>query len=72
MFGPKPAIPFTTADLFDANLKRPFSSIAEMDEEQRNVRVWGGVHFRNSLEVGHDMGKKIAAYLVNNSFKPVR
>jgi len=26
----------------------------------------------NSLEVGHDMGKKIAVYLVNNSFKPVR
>ena len=43
-----------------------------MDEEQNNVRVWGGIHFRNSLEVGYDMGKKIAVYLVNNSFKPVR
>jgi hypothetical protein len=49
VFGPKPAIPFTTADLFDPNLKRQFNSIAEMDEEHRNVRVWGGIHFRNSL-----------------------
>ena len=67
-----PAIPFTTADLFDPNLKREFNSIAEMDEEHRNVRVWGGIHFRNSLDVGYDMGKKIAAHLVDNSLKPAR
>jgi hypothetical protein len=70
VFGPKPAIPLTTADLFDPNLKRQFNSIAEMDEEHRNVRVWGGIHFRNSLDVGYDMGKKVAAYLVGNSLKP--
>lgn len=71
VFGPKPAIPFTTTDLFDPNLKRQFNSIAEMDEEHKNVRVWGGIHFRNSLEVGYDMGKKIAAYLIDNSLKLV-
>ncbi len=72
VFGPQPAVPFTTPDLFDPNLKRQFNSIAEMDEEHKNVRVWGGIHFRNSLEVGYDMGKKIAAYLIANSLKPVR
>ena len=72
VFGPKPAIPFTTTDLFDPNLKRSFKSISEMDEEHGNVRVWGGIHFRNSLEVGHDMGRKIGVYLINNSFKSVR
>jgi hypothetical protein len=70
VFGPKPAIPFTTADLFDPNLKRQFNNIAELDEEHRNVRIWGGIHFRNSLDVGYDMGKKIAAYLVDTSLKP--
>ena len=69
VLGSKP-VPFTTTDLFDANLKRPFNSIAEMDEEHKNVRVWGGIHFRNSLNVGYDMGKKIATYLVSNSIKP--
>jgi hypothetical protein len=39
-------------------------------EEHRKVRIWGGIHFRNSLEVGEDMGKKIAAYLIDNSLKP--
>jgi hypothetical protein len=53
VFGPRPAIPFTTADLFDPNLKRPFNRIAEMDEEHKNVRVWGGIiseiHWRSAM-----------------------
>jgi hypothetical protein len=72
VFGAKPAIPFTTTDLFDPNLKRPFNSIAAMADEHANVRIWGGIHFRNSLEVGYDMGRKIAEYLIANSLKPVR
>ena len=31
------------------------------------MRIWGGIHFRNSLDVGYDMGQKIAAYLIDNS-----
>jgi hypothetical protein len=70
VFGPKPAIPFTATDLVDPNLRRQFNNIAEMDQEHSNVRIWGGIHFRNSLEVGNDMGKTIAAYLIDNSLKP--
>jgi hypothetical protein len=36
------------------------------------VRIWGGIHFRNSLEVGDSMGRKIAADLIANYLKPVR
>ena len=43
-----------------------------MAEEHINVRIWGGIHFRNSLEVGNDMGKRIAAYLVENAIKSAR
>ena len=48
-------------DFADPKLKREFSSIAQMADEQTNVRIWGGIHFRNSLEVGEDMGRKIGA-----------
>ena len=41
-----------------------------MAGEHANVRVWGGIHLRNSLQVGEDMGKKIAAYLVDHSLRP--
>ena len=47
-------------------------TLAQLAAEHNDVRVWGGVHFRNSLEVGEDMGRKIAAYLVENALKPAR
>jgi hypothetical protein len=72
VLGPQPAIPFTTADLMDPRLTRQFVSLAQMVEEHKNVRIWGGIHFRNSLDVGYDMGTKIGAYLVDNALTPVR
>jgi hypothetical protein len=72
LFGPNPAIPVVAADLSDPKLTRQFKSIAELSDEQKNVRIWGGIHFRNSLDVGEDMGRKSAAYLVENSLQPVR
>jgi len=43
-----------------------------MADEHQNVRVWGGIRFRNSLEVGEEMGRKIAAYLIDTALKPAR
>jgi len=56
----------------DAKLQRRFTSIAHMAEEIRLGRIWAGVHFRNSLEVSEDMGRKIAAYLIENALQPAR
>jgi hypothetical protein len=72
VFGPKPAIPVTVTDLADPKVKREYDGIATLADEHMNVRVWGGIHFRNSLEIGEEMGKRIAAYLVEASLKPVR
>jgi hypothetical protein len=72
VFGPNLAVPFTVNDLADPKIKRNYKSIAEMANEHSNMRVWGGIHFRNSLEVGEDMGKKIATYLVENSLQPAQ
>ena len=44
MFGPVKAIPFTATDVRDPKRTRQFASLADMAEEQKNVRVWGGVH----------------------------
>ena len=72
VFGPGLSIPFTAADIADPKKTRTLNSIAQMAEEHGNVRIWGGIHFRNSLEVASEMGKKIAAYVVENSNKPTR
>ncbi len=71
VFGNGPAS-FTATDIFDPKLQRSFTSIAQMAEEQKAVRVWGGIHFRNSLEVGEAMGRKIADHLVSNYLKPTQ
>jgi hypothetical protein len=72
VFGPQPPIPFMATDLLDPKLTRQFTTIAQLAEEHKEVRIWGGIHFRNSLEVGYDMGKKIAAYLVDTVITPTR
>jgi hypothetical protein len=63
---------FVATDIVDARLSRQFASFAQMDLEHKEVRIWGGIHFRNSLDVGDEMGKKIAAHLVANYLKPTR
>lgn len=70
MIGPNAAMPITVADLADPSIKRSYKNIAELANEHLNVRVWGGIHFRNSLQVGEGMGKKLAAYLISTAFKP--
>src|SRR5260221_549702 len=63
---------FTATDSVDARLQRRFDSPAQMALEHKEVRVWGGIHFRSSLEVGDSMGLKIVNHLVANYLKPTR
>ena len=63
---------FTITDAGDARLQRRFDSPAQMAEEHKEVRVWGGIHFRNSLSVGDTMGRKLADYLLASTIKPAR
>jgi hypothetical protein len=63
---------FTATDTSDARLSRKFDSFAQMAQEHEEVRIWGGIHFRNSLEVGDAMGRKIAEHLMANYMKPMR
>jgi hypothetical protein len=72
VFGPQPALPVTATDLMDPTRTRSFNSIAQMAAEHKDVRIWGGIHFRNSLDVGEDMGRKIAAYLIDHTLTPAR
>jgi hypothetical protein len=72
VFGSGKAIPFTATDVRDAKRTRQFASLADMAEEQKNVRVWGGVHYRFAIRTSEDVGRKVAAYMIENTLKPVR
>ena len=72
VFGPGMAARIVVTDSADPKITRQFESIAAVTEETRLVRVWGGIHFRNTLEVSDAMGREVAAYLAANSIRPVR
>jgi hypothetical protein len=72
VFGPLKAIPFTATDVRDPKRTRQFASLADMAEEQKNVRVWGGVHYRFAIRTSEEVGPKVAANMIENTLKPVR
>jgi len=72
VFGALKAIPFTATDVRDPKRTRQFAGIAGMAEEQKNVRVWGGVHYRFAIRASEDVAPKAAAYLIESTLKPVR
>ena len=50
---------------------RNYSSVNEIHAEEGNARVWGGMHFRNSTEVGTAVGSKVGKYTATHLLKPV-
>lgn len=49
---------------------RTYGSISAACEEVGLSRVWGGIHYRASCNVGRDLGAAISAYVVGNFLRP--
>jgi hypothetical protein len=50
---------------------RHFDTVADLDREIVNARVWIGFHYRNSAEVGVDLGKDVAKWTMQRYFGSV-
>ena len=48
---------------------RHYTSVAEIHAEEGNARVWGGMHWRNSTEVGTAVGSKVGKYTATHLLK---
>lgn len=48
---------------------RRYSNVAEIHAEEGNARVWGGMHWRNSTEVGTALGSKVGKYTATHLLK---
>ena len=64
--------PFSLTSPTAPGVTRKFSRLSDYVSESVNARVYDGVHYRTSGEVGAAMGRKIAEYTVQNYLKPVR
>jgi hypothetical protein len=49
---------------------RKWDRLSDVSREVSNARIWSGVHYRNSAEVGARMGKQVADYAVANYLQP--
>ncbi|MGZ5618635.1 MAG: vanadium-dependent haloperoxidase [Usitatibacter sp.] len=68
--GEVPAI--TMASPTAPGVTRRWTRIADYVEEVDNARIWGGIHYRNSTQVGEAMGRKIGVLAVKSVLTPVK
>ncbi len=57
--GDTPAPTLTTTSYTAGDVARSWTSIDAFVDEVSNARIWDGVHFRNSTEVGKAMGRQV-------------
>lgn len=49
---------------------RNYTSVHEVHVEEWNARVWGGMHWRNSIEGGYRGRKRVGKYTATHLMKP--
>ena len=50
---------------------RNYTSVNEIHDEEGNARVWGGMHWRHSSEVGTRVGSRVGRYTATHLLKPL-
>ena len=53
------------------NTTHHFERTDDLVQETGDARVWGGMHFRTSTEIGANLGKDVAKWVVKNAFTPL-
>lgn len=59
----------TVADISPAGMTHSYESIQDMTDDSY-ARIWGGMHFRSSVNDGRTQGENIAAWVVAHHFGP--
>ena len=72
IFGEGPVPEFALRYAAMPGVTRSYRSIQQLEDEVAMARIWGGVHYRNSAEVGNAVGKLVGAYILANTLRPLR
>jgi hypothetical protein len=51
---------------------RHFDRVRDLQDEVGNARIWGGIHYRSSVEDGIAIGKKVANQVLSHHFQRSR
>jgi hypothetical protein len=66
-FGDNPGVPITVTL---TGITRHWSTFSEAVQEVIDARVYSGIHFRNSDEVGARMGRQVAQFVSHHALRP--
>jgi hypothetical protein len=69
-FGSGAVTPFRVTYAAMPNTMREYASIGQLQDEIFMARIWGGVHFRTSNEVGEALGTDVGNYLLQTMLLP--
>ncbi|HZY02790.1 MAG TPA: vanadium-dependent haloperoxidase [Anaeromyxobacteraceae bacterium] len=70
-FGAGAVPPMEMTSLTAPGVKHRWTTLRAWEEEVANARIWGGIHYRNSAEVGSAMGHRIAEWVLRKQLQPV-
>ena len=68
--GPMPTL--TTTSVTAKGAARSWTKIDDFMQEVANARIYDGVHYRNSTEVGTAMGKQVGELVVAKYLRPLK
>jgi hypothetical protein len=66
-FGTDDVAPISMSSAAAPGITHTWTRIGDYAAEVRNARIWGGVHYRNSTEVGDAMGRSIGKLVVREA-----
>ncbi len=50
---------------------RHFDTVRELGQDVGNGRVWAGIHYRTSVEVGSKIATQTADWVLDRNFEPM-
>jgi hypothetical protein len=62
---------FRLAFMGNGGVVRIYTNVNEIHAEEGNARVWGGMHWRHSTEVGTALGSRVGKYTATHLLKPL-
>ena len=63
---------FTGTSAAVPGVTRSFQSFRAFAEDAALARIYGGMHFRNSIDVGLRQGRQIADWILDHYLQPAR
>jgi PAP2 superfamily len=62
---------FRLAFMGNGGVVRIYTNVNEIHAEEGNARVWGGMHWRHSTEVGTALGSRVGKYTATHLLQPL-